>query len=372
MVLSKGEVVVTADHKTLGDVLRGNGPLRAPVVEVLLETRLAEEGHLLRDVVDELAGGEADQGAQPAREPFFHAQRERVIERVALRLTKRAHARVLRVRTQELRRLDGCPGKTGSRVGDDTEERIRHLVGGIVEQSVAQGEIGSRQLVVLHAALPIRQMLPLAAQICGFYDPVAGQLTLKVRVPLLDHGIAPVDEEALADTEPELSAGSTGRTLDASQRKVEAVRKRIAQTIVGRDTAIERTDEGGAGEEAFAAEAAAGVVAGHRGIEEPAAGAHYRFAEGIPGHSQPRRKVVRIGVLLAGGIAVDGGKLQPAAQVGQSHLLADGIGNGRIEPAQPVVPLVAPGFDLIAQPDVERQGAGDFPIVLHIPGEVAR
>src|SRR5216117_2201414 len=77
------------------------------------------------------------------------------------------------------------PGADWTGIGDDAEERIRHLIGCVVEQLVPQGEEGGRQLVELHAALSIRQVLALAAQVSGFHNPTAGQLALQIGVPLL-------------------------------------------------------------------------------------------------------------------------------------------------------------------------------------------
>src|SRR5207249_11586944 len=140
-------------------------------VEVLLGSRLPEEGHLLRNIVNQLAAGEGEREAQPLRQSLLDEQRERVIKRIALRLAERAHTGVLRKRPQQLRQLHGGQAETRGRIGDDANERIRHLVRGVVEQLVPQGEIGTRQLVVRHAALAIRQVLSLAAQVSCFYNP---------------------------------------------------------------------------------------------------------------------------------------------------------------------------------------------------------
>ena len=102
LAATERELVVTADHEALRDVLGRDGPLGGAVVEVLLRAGRAEEGYRLRCVIDQLAGGEADEQVQAVGEALLDAQREGVVERVRLRLAEGVHACVLREWPQQL------------------------------------------------------------------------------------------------------------------------------------------------------------------------------------------------------------------------------------------------------------------------------
>jgi len=59
-------------------------------------------------------------------------------------------------------------------------------------------------------------MVPFAAEVSAFDNPIARQLALQIGVPLLDHRIAPVVEVALPDTQAQVGAGAAVGTIEAS------------------------------------------------------------------------------------------------------------------------------------------------------------
>ena len=165
----------------------------------------------------------------PCEKRFSTTQGEGVVERVPGRLAEGSDAGVLRVRPQQLSVLHRGEPQARRRIGDDAEERIGHQVRGVGNQAVARRRVEDRrvQLVVLHRAFSIRQVVALAAEISGFDDPAARQFALKVGVPLLDDGVHIVAEEALADAKSEVRVRvPLGGAFRRSKRQVVAVRDR--------------------------------------------------------------------------------------------------------------------------------------------------
>src|SRR5207302_3996405 len=136
---------------------------RGAVVEVLLCARRPEEGYGLRNVVDQFTRRQAELRGQPFAEPPGDAQRKGMVQRVALRLAERAHTGVLRKRLQKLAITDQRLVEQRLRmIGKHVIERIGDPVG--AQQLAAKSEIRRRQLIVSHTALPVIQVLPLAAE----------------------------------------------------------------------------------------------------------------------------------------------------------------------------------------------------------------
>src|SRR6266705_6597334 len=135
-----------------------------------------------------------------------------MIQRVALRLAERAHAGVLRKRLQKLAITDQRLVEQRLRmIGKHVIERIGDAVG--AQQLAAKSEIRRRQLIVSHTALPVIQVLPLAAEITCLDEPSAGQFPLESAVPLLAHRSDPVIEEALANASTDVRQCAAGRSL---------------------------------------------------------------------------------------------------------------------------------------------------------------
>src|SRR5439155_24791984 len=100
----------------------------------------------------------------------------------------------------------------------------------------------------------------------------------------------------------------------AARRLHQPVRKRVVELAGRRNTAVEGADVGRRREEALAAQAAAGVVAGPRQIEKAVTRTHYGLGSHAVGQAETRTEIFGIERLLAAPVASHVGEFQSTAQ----------------------------------------------------------
>ena len=98
------------------------------------------------------------------------------------------------------------------------------------------------------------------------------------------------------------------------------------------------------------------------------AAADGRLRVHLIGKAQARSDVVEIAVVLRTVVAIHAHEAQAALQV--RHRTGERRGDGRVKPAHTVVAFGARRVEVIANAQVERQLAGDAPIILNVEGMI--
>ena len=138
-------VVVEADHQPPGDVLRRDRSLGVLVVVILVIAGRAQEADRLRSVVDQFAGGVAQQQLEPMRVALLACEDERLIIRIRAGIAESGDARVLRILRKQLR--VGHRGAAQARSGVGVRRRTGSAPG-CCSAVHALRQYGRRQLTV--------------------------------------------------------------------------------------------------------------------------------------------------------------------------------------------------------------------------------